>query len=151
MNELISMLTPYWQALMQWLSQPVQLQLDLAAAAIAVVALVASRRAARNQERLSVESLRIQRDNDVIQWTNGVIDMLVAIEFHLRDWARNMQPQQFVAKRDEFLGELSATIDKGRLYFPHFAMDVIGPRTSPPPPVERQAILDRMVDIYDVI
>jgi hypothetical protein len=150
-SDFISTLSPYWQSLWQSLSQSVQLQLDLAAAAIAVVALVVSRRAYRNQERLSLETLRVQRDNDVIQWTNGVIDTLVSIEFHLRDWARAMQPQQFVAKRDEFLADLSAAIDKGRLYFPHFAMDVIGPRTAAPPPAERQAILDRLVDIYDLI
>ena len=147
MNDIISTLAPYWQAF----SQAVQLQLDLAAAAIAVVALVVSRRAYRNQERLSLETLRVQRDNDVIQWTNGVIDILVSIEFHLRDWARIMQPPQFVAKRDQFLADLSAAIDKGRLYFPHFAMDIIGPPTAPPPAAERQAMLDRLVDIYDLI
>ncbi len=147
MNDIISTLAPYWQTF----SQAVQLQLDLAAAAIAVVALVVSRRAYRNQERLSLETLRVQRDNDVIQWTNGVIDILVSIEFHLRDWARIMQPQQFVAKRDQFLADLSAAIDKGRLYFPHFVMDIIGPPTAPPPAAERQAMLDRLVDIYDLI
>jgi len=146
-NDIISTLAPYWQAF----SQAVQLQLDLAAAAIAVVALVVSRRAYRNQERLCLETLRVQRDNDVIQWTNGVIDILVSIEFHLRDWARIMQPQQFVAKRDQFLADLSAAIDKGRLYFPHFAMDIIGAPTAPPPAAERQAMLDRLVDIYDLI
>jgi len=146
-NDIISTLAPYWQAF----SQAVQLQLDLAAAAIAVVALVVSRRAYRNQERLSLETLRVQRDNDVIQWTNGVIDILVSIEFHLRDWARIMQPPQFVAKRDQFLADLSAAIDKGRLYFPHFAMDIIGPPTAAPPPAERQAMLDRLVDVYDLI
>jgi hypothetical protein len=146
-NDIISTLSPYWQTF--W--QSVQLQLDLAAAAIAVVALVVSRRAYRNQERLSLETLRVQRDNDVIQWTNGVIDTLVSVEFHLRDWARNMQPQQFVAKRDQYLADLSAAIDKGRLYFPHFALDVIGPKTASPPAAERQAILDRLVDIYDLI
>jgi hypothetical protein len=56
-----------------------------------------------------------------------------------------------VAKRDQFLADLSAAIDKGRLYFPHFALDVIGPKTAPPPAAERQAILDRLVDIYDLI
>ena len=147
MNDIISTLAPYWQSF----AQAVQLQLDLAAAAIAVVALVVSRRAYRNQERMSLETLRVQRDNDVIQWTNGVIDTLVSIEFHLRDWARIMQPQQFVAKRDQFLADLSAAIDKGRLYFPHFALDVIGPKTASPPAAERQAILDRLVDIYDLI
>ena len=147
MRDLISTLLSYWEPF--W--QSVQLQLDLAVAAIALVALFIWRRAARNQERLSLETLGVQRDNDVIQWTNGVIDTLVSVEFLMRDWVRNMQPQQFMAKRDEFLADLSAAIDKGRLYFPHFSMDIIGPATASPPSAEREAILDRLVDIYDLV
>jgi len=146
-RDLISTLLSYWEPF--W--QSVQLQLDLAVAAIALVALFIWRRAARNQERLSLETLGVQRDNDVIQWTNGVIDTLVSVEFLMRDWVRNMQPQQFMAKRDEFLADLSAAIDKGRLYFPHFSMDIIGPATASPPSAEREAILDRLVDIYDLV
>jgi hypothetical protein len=146
-SDVLAWLQPYWKVF--WDS--FQFQLDFAAAAIAVVALVISRRAARNQQHLSIETLRVQRDNDVIRWTNGVIDTLVALEFLLRDWTRTIQPQQFPVKRDGFLAELSAEIDKGRLYFPHFALDILGPPIAPRPSIERQAILDRLVDIYDLI
>jgi hypothetical protein len=142
-NDLLTRIAPPWHDF--WSN--VQFHLDLAAAAIAVIAIWISRRASRGQERLSVESLRVRRDNDLIHWTNGVIETLVGIEFLLRDWVR--QPTQFLAKRDGYLAELSAWIDKGRLYFPKFALDVIGPRTEPPPTA--LSVPDRLVEIYDLV
>ena len=66
----------------------------------------------------------------------GATLAFLSARFLLRDWVR--QPTQFLAKRDGYLAELSAWIDKGRLYFPRFALDVIGPRTEPPPPAYRR-------------
>jgi len=126
-----------------------QFQLDFAAAAIAVVALVVARRAARRQERLGIETLRVQRDNDVIEWSDRVIDTLVGIEFLLRDGPRFLDPRQFVLKRNVHLAEVSAHIDKGRMYFPNFARDVIPPDLPPIGAEER--ILDCLVKIYDLI
>jgi hypothetical protein len=143
MNDFISSFVAHWMAF--WSS--VQFQLDFATAAIAVIALWISHRASRNQARLNVETLRVQRDNDLITWTNGVIDTLVGVEFLLRDWVR--QPTQFLAMRDGYLAQLSAAIDKGRLYFPKFVLDTIGPRTVPTP--QNPTIPDRLVEIYDLI
>jgi hypothetical protein len=143
MNEFLARVAPYWQTF--W--GAFQFQLDFATAAIAVIAILIARRASHNQERLSVETLRVQRDNDLIKWTNGVIETLVGIEFLLRDWVR--QPTQFLTKRDDYLAQLSAWIDKGRLYFPKFALDIIGPRTEAPP--VDLTIPDRLVEIYDLI
>jgi len=133
--------TEFWKAF--------QFQLDFAAAAIAVVALVVARRAARRQERLGIENLRVQRDNDVIVWSDHVIDTLVGIEFLLRDGPRFLDPRQFALRRNEFLAALSAHIDKGRMYFPYFVRDVIPP--APPPVGAQEQILDLLVKIYDLI
>jgi hypothetical protein len=127
---------------------PATLQFDLAAAGVALVALLFSGVTFYQQRRISIETLRIQRDNDVIRWANHTIDMLVAIEFFLRDWRRHVQ--QFAAKRDEFLAQLSAAIDKGRLYFPSFTLDVIPPEKPAMTDHERD-ILNRLVRIYDLI
>jgi hypothetical protein len=143
MNDFIAHFPAQWAAF--WSS--VQFQLDFATAAIAVIALWISHRTSRNQARLTVETLRVQRDNDLITWTNGVIDTLVGIEFLLRGWVR--QPTQFLTVRDNFLAQLSAEIDKARLYFPKFALDTIGPRTVPTP--QNPSIPDRLVEIYDLI
>ncbi len=142
MSELISKLATYLS--------PATLQFDLAAALVALVALVFSAVTFYQQRRISIETLRIQRDNDVIHWMNRTIDVLVGIEFFLRDAGRYAQQQQFTIKRDEFLAQLSAAIDKGRLYFPSFTLDVIAPEKPPARDHDRD-ILNKLVRTYDLI
>lgn len=142
MNDLFSKLAGYLS--------PATLQFDLAAAGVALVALVFSVVSFHQQRRISIETLRIQRDNDIIGWMNQTIDTLVGIEFFLRDWSRYVQPPLFAVKRDDFLAQLSAAIDKGRLYFPSFTLDVIAPEKPPEHDPERD-ILNRLVRIYDLI
>jgi hypothetical protein len=129
---------------------PATLQFDLAAALVALVALLFSIVTFVQQRRISLETLRIQRDNDVIGWLNQTIEILVGIEFFLRDTSRPSQQLQFGSKRDEFLARLSATIDKGRLYFPSFTLDVVPPEKPKASDHERD-ILNKLVRVYDVI
>jgi hypothetical protein len=141
-SELISKLATYLS--------PATLQFDLAAALVALVALLFSIVTFVQQRRISLETLRIQRDNDIIGWMNRTIDVLVGIEFFLRDSGRPSQQLQFAAKRDDFLAQLSAAIDKGRLYFPSFSLDVVAPEKPPARDHDRD-ILNKLVRIYDLI
>jgi hypothetical protein len=104
-----------------------------------------------SQHRFAVETIRNARDTDVIGWTNGVIDVVVAIEFLVRDWSRSLSPKEFTTQRDDQLARLSAMIDKGRLFFPNFSHDVVGTDKPLAFRGHRQAILDRLVEIYDLI
>jgi hypothetical protein len=140
--------------MLKWLSdfvQPAALQFDLAAAGVALIALVFSVVSFSQQRRISIETLRIQRDNDIIRWVDGVIELLVAIEFFLRDWSRYPQPVQFAAKRNEYLAQLSIAIDQGRLYFPSFSLDIIEPAAPKPASDDDGDILDHLVRIYDLV
>ena len=129
---------------------PASLQFDLAAALVALVALLFSIVTFLHQRRISFETLRNHRDNDIIVWLNHTIDVLVGIEFFLRDSARPTQQLQFALKRDDFLARLSASIDKGRLYFPSFTLDVVPPEKPKVHNHERD-ILNKLVRIYDLI
>jgi hypothetical protein len=129
---------------------PASLQFDLAAALVALVALLFSIVTFIQQRRISLETLRIQRDNDVIGWLNQTIEILVGIEFFLRDASRPSQQLQFGSKRDEFLARLSGAIDKGRLYFPSFTLDVVPPEKPKANDHDRD-ILNKLVRIYDLI
>ena len=132
------------------LLSPATLQFDLAAALVALVALLFSIVTFLHQRRISIETLRNHRDNDIIVWLYQTIDVLVGIEFFLRDSARPSQQLQFASKRDDFLARLSAGIDKGRLYFPSFTLDVVPPEKPKPHDHERD-ILNKLVRIYDLI
>jgi hypothetical protein len=129
---------------------PATLQFDLAAALVALVALLFSIVTFVHQRRISIETLRNHRDNDIIGWLNQTIELLVGIEFFLRDTSRPSQQLQFASKRDEFLARLSATIDKGRLYFPSFTLDVVAPEKPAEKDHERD-ILNKLVRVYDLI
>ena len=139
--------------LSQWAAAlaPITLQIDLATAAVALIALVFSIWSFRNQRRVTIEGLRIQRDNDIIGWSNRTIETLVGIEFLVRDWNRYPHSQPFHVRRDGHLAELSTLMDQGRLYFPQFEGDVIVPGTAPPLKEDPSYILDRLVQIYDLI
>jgi len=132
-------------------SKEISLQIDFAAASIAVIALIFSVISFRHQRRLAIETLRVQRDTDVINWTNDTIDLMVDIEFLIRDWLRLYTLKEFTNKRDELLARLSATIDKGRMYFPNFARDIVGTEKPGAFRGRRQAILDRLVEFYDMV
>jgi hypothetical protein len=141
-NDLISKLAAYLA--------PASLQFDLAAALVALVALLFSIVTFLHQRRISIETLRNHRDNDIIGWMNYTIEILVGVEFFLRDTSRPSQQLQFASKRDEFLARLSATIDKGRLYFPSFTLDVVPPEKPKPSDHDRD-ILNKLVRVYDLI
>jgi hypothetical protein len=132
-------------------AKEITLQIDLATAVIALIALFFSIWSFKHQRNLSIETLRVQRDNDVIRWTNDTIDLLVEIEFLMRDWLRLYTIKEFSTRRDDLLARLSATIDKGRLFFPNFSRDVVGAEKPSAYRGKRQAILDRLVEIYDLV
>ena len=130
----------------------VQLQIDLAAAAIAVVALVISIYFGWRQSNIELESLRQQRDNDIIAWSDSAIDACCRAEMVLDpDYALATSEQEFQVNRLETLAALSGTIDKGRLYFPNRQDDVYGLDKEGAYRGHRHAALDRLVGVYDLL
>jgi hypothetical protein len=141
--------------MLKWLSDlfaPVAIQFDLAAAGVAIVALLFSIVSFYRQRRLSMETLRLQAENDLLGWLNATIETLVSVEFLLRSWSKNpqiMQGAQFGSSRDQHLETISVAIDKGRMYFPKFPLDKIGDE-APSADAPRD-VLDDLVEIYDVV
>ena len=141
--------------MLRWLADlfaPVAIQFDLAAAAVALVALLFSIVSFYRQRRLSIETLRLHAENDLINWFNEVTKTLVSVEFLLRGWSRNpqsLQSTQFAPNRDEHLEAISVAIDQGRMYFPKFPLDKIeGEAAAADAPRD---LLDDLVEIYDVV
>jgi len=130
---------------------PIDLHLDLAALLIALLGAAFSVGAWLNQRRVSQASIRIERDNDLIPWINSLIDIIVEAEFLLRSWTPTLDEREFLAKRNASLAKIAAAIDKGRLFFPDFARDVVGSAKPVAAPASHKAILDLLVEIYDLL
>ena len=134
---------------MAWLPG-VDLQVDLAAAAIAVLALIFTWRTGRRQTRLERETLRLQRDSDVIAWSNSCLSSVCRAEMLLRpQYPATTAENDYERTRFEVLAELSCNIDRGRLFFPNRDAHRFGLEKESAFRGKRHPVLDRLVWIYE--
>jgi hypothetical protein len=130
----------------------IQWQIDLAAAFIAIVALGISIYFGWRPSNIELESLRQQRDNDIIAWSDAAIDACCRAEMVLDpDYAVATSEQEFQVNRLETLAGLSSAIDKGRLYFPNRQDDAYGLEKDAAYRGHRHAALDRLVGVYALL
>lgn len=129
-----------------------QIQVDLAAAAIAVIALLVSFWVGKRQAHLEHEGLRMQRDSDVIAWGNSCLGSLCQAEMLMRSkFAAVSDEKEFEKRRLETLATLSCCIDRGRLYFPNRDADKYGLEREAAFKGKRHAVLDRLVWVYNLL
>jgi len=127
-------------------------QVDLAAAAIAIVALVYSVRSGARQRRLERETLRLQRDSDIIAWSNACLENLCQAEMLMRpEYAAVMPEPDFERLRYQTLAAISCSIDRGRMFFPNRDHDRVGLDKEAAFRGHRHALLSRLVKIYDLL
>jgi hypothetical protein len=127
-------------------------QVDLAAALIAVVALVYSIRSGARQRRLERESLRLQRDSDIIAWSNACLAGLCQAEMLMRTEYATVTPEpEFERLRYETLAAISCAIDRGRMFFPNREHDKVGLDRETAFRGRRHPVLDRLVWVYDLL
>ena len=127
-------------------------QVDLAAAAIAVVALLFSVWTGRRQRRLERETLRLQRDSDIIAWSNACLAGLCQAEMLMRpEYSAVTVENDFEKLRYEVLAELSCCIDRGRAFFPNRDAHRIGLDKEGAFRGHRHAVLDRLVWVYELL
>ena len=127
-------------------------QVDLAAAAIAVVALLFSFWTGRRQTRLERETLRLQRDSDIIAWSNACLSSLCQAEMLMRpEYAAVAAENDFEKRRYEVLADISCCIDRGRAFFPNRDAHRIGLDKEGAFRGHRHAVLDRLVGVYDLL
>ena len=134
------------------LEDKIALHLDFAAAAIALLALWYARKSDRNRELMNIETMRVERDNDLIRWINSVIEIIVEIEFILREWSGPSDGKAIVAKTKPYLVKLAAAIDQGRLYFPNFSLDIVPGEDNEPSQIGHgPPILDHLIRSYNLV
>jgi hypothetical protein len=127
-------------------------QVDLAAAAIAFVALFFSLRAGMRQRRHERETLRLRRDSDIIAWSNACLACLCEAEMLMRpEYAAAADEKDFERRRYEVLADISCCIDRGRMFFPNRDADRVGLDREGAFRGHRHAVLDRLVWIYELL
>ncbi len=79
-----------------------------------------NRATVKRQETMQLESLRAQRDTDLIAWADEVIERLADTQKLCRDRRDALvNDGDFLALRSECRARLSASLDRGRLFFPN--------------------------------
>ncbi|MGE3065813.1 MAG: hypothetical protein AB7K67_09505 [Hyphomicrobiaceae bacterium] len=127
-------------------------QVDLAAAAIAVLALVFSFRATKRQAHLERETLRQQRDSDVINWSNDCLDALCHAEMMMRpEYVRATVSSEYEKGKLACLAQISCCIDRGRLFFPNNQDGRFGLNKEAAFQGHRHPVLDALVGVYDLL
>jgi hypothetical protein len=128
------------------------LHIDLAAALIAFVALVISIMVSRHQSRVALENLRLQRDSDIIKWSNRAVDHLCSAEMILRqEYHLFTAESEYEKARLELMRDVSSCIDQGRLFFPNLKVDKQGQDRSAAYQGYRHPVLDCLVATYRVL
>lgn len=131
---------------------PLAFEIDLAAAAIAVIALLFSFWTGRRQRRMERETLRLQRDSDIIAWSNACLANLCHAEMLMRpEYAAVTSEPDFEKQRYEVLAAISCSIDRGRMFFPNREHDKVGLDREAAFRGRRHAVLDRLVWAYDLL
>jgi hypothetical protein len=127
-------------------------QIDLAAAAIAVIALLFSIWTGQRQRRLERETLRLQRDSDIIAWSNASLASLCQAEMLMRpEYTAVTVENDFEKQRYEVMAAISCAIDRGRMFFPNRDHDRIGLDKEAAFRGHRHPVLDRLVWIYELL
>ena len=130
----------------------IDLQVDLAAAFIAVVALLISGWLGWRQWKVEWDALRLQRDNDLIDWGHSALDACCRAEMLLRpEYAAICGEHDYERDRFATLASLSGAIDRGRLYFPNIEDHKFGVQRDSAFKGTRHFALDPLGGIYDIL
>jgi hypothetical protein len=96
--------------------------LALASAGVAAVSFLMSRATVRRQEAIQFESLRAQRDGDLIAWAHAAIVAIADAQRHCRDLKNGLLAgDDGLRNASEVRTRLSVLLDQGRLFFPNQA------------------------------
>ncbi len=100
--------------------------LAIGSALAATASYVLSRETVHRQERMQFESLRAQRDTDLIAWADAVIERLADAQKLCRDLDQSLvSNEEFRRLQSEARTRISALLDRGRLFFPNLEVEVI--------------------------
>lgn len=108
-----------------------------------------NRATVRRQEIMQIESLRGARDTDLIAWAHETIERLADTQKLCRDRRDGLIDEDvFLVRRSELRARLSASLDRGRLFFPNAPASEDDPDKHAAFKGKRQPALDAVFGAY---
>jgi hypothetical protein len=126
--------------------------MGVGSAVIAFFSALFSWRTMRKQDKRSAISLRLAHDNDIIRWSDQAIVHLAEAQEMLCEKGVSYPDADFRQRRSNCRAQLSAIIDRGRLFFPNVDRgDAHGVGNEAGYQGYRQRVLDALVKAYDLL
>ena len=125
--------------------------LALMSAVLAISSFILNLRLVARQERRNATNLKLAHDSDIIGWSDDVIVMLANAQEMLAEKGVSYGEAEFPSRRSTTRAQLSALIDRGRLFFPNRADGAHGAATEIGYQGRRQPGLDVLVEAYATI
>jgi hypothetical protein len=125
--------------------------LTLVSAVLAISSFVLNLRLVARQEKRNRVAMKMAHDSDVISWSDQVITLLANAQEMLLEKGASHGEGEFRGRRSAMRAELSAQIDRGRLFFPNTEDGDYGKDKEAGFQGRRHAALDILVDAYSII
>ena len=125
--------------------------LGIGSAVIAVVSFVLNLRLVARQEKRNAVNLKMAHDSDIIRWSDEVILVLARANETLCEKGLSYSDNDFAVRRSEERAQVSALVDRGRLFFPNRTNTDHGADKEAGFQGFRQPALEELVHAYNVI
>lgn len=134
--------------IVDWMSAHFAQVLTAVSALVAIVSALSARAETRKQQNLRTEQLRQSIDAASLEWGNAAIDTLVKAAAFAR--TRHMQQSEpgFQGGKTNLLINLSALVERGRMFFPNLNEDMKGAEKEGAYRGHRPPILDAIMWAY---
>jgi hypothetical protein len=147
MNDLLSNIARFVAGLQltDWLA--------FGSAIAAVLSFLLNRATVNRQQKMQFESLRAQRDSELMAWASETIERLSDAHGLVRDRRDGlMNDAEFAQRRSEMRVRLSALLDRGRLFFPNAPVEGLDePEKEQAFKGKRRPALDAITRAYRVV
>ena len=125
--------------------------LALTSAVLAISSFILNLRLVARQEKRNATNLKLAHDSDIIGWSDNVIEALASAQEMLAEKGVSYGEAEFPARRSAARAQISALIDRGRLFFPNRADATHGAEKEAGYQGRRQPVLDVLVEAYTTI
>jgi|694.fasta_scaffold79544_2 hypothetical protein len=125
--------------------------LAVGSALLALGSFILNLRLVDRQEKRDAVAVKMAHDSDIIRWSDEVIARLAEAQELLAEKGISFNDADFRPRRSAMRAELSALIDRGRLFFPNRADPLHGQEKEAGFQGYRQPILDALVASYDLL